>query len=123
MNVGNGIQNTGYCGLVCGICTHAADACQGCREGGGDAGCIQRKCCLVKGLSGCWQCEEFPCGKGFFGDEAWRGLCIGFCRVIRESGVEACIEKVRAVMGERVDCGDYRNREAEEIVEVLGCRR
>jgi len=114
-----GIEKIGYCGLVCGICSHAAGACQGCRDGGGDAGCIQRKCCLVKGLAGCWECDEFPCGKGFFGDDAWKGLCVGFCRAIREVGAGECADRARTVLGSPVDYGNYRHRTPGEIQALL----
>jgi len=30
-----------------------------CRTGGGSAGCQIRKCARSRGLSGCWQCEDF----------------------------------------------------------------
>ena len=30
-----------------------------CRGGGGPPHCKIRKCCIRKGIDGCWQCEEF----------------------------------------------------------------
>ena len=24
--------------------------------------CYQRTCCIEKGIEGCWECPEFPCG-------------------------------------------------------------
>jgi len=30
-----------------------------CKEGGGKSDCIIRKCCLKKGLNGCWECSDF----------------------------------------------------------------
>ena len=30
-----------------------------CREGGGNPNCRIRKCCIKKGLRGCWECTEF----------------------------------------------------------------
>ena len=32
-----------------------------CREGGGPPFCKMRKCCIKKGIDGCWECEEFEC--------------------------------------------------------------
>ena len=32
---------------------------KGCRGGGGNPFCRIRKCCIKKGYTGCWQCNEF----------------------------------------------------------------
>jgi len=35
-----------------------------CRGGGGPPSCKIRKCCVSKGIEGCWDCESFEtCGK------------------------------------------------------------
>ena len=52
-----------YCGLACCICSEN-ETCVGCRN----AGCKNKEwckhfiCCKEKGLNGCWECGEFPCG-------------------------------------------------------------
>lgn len=50
-----------YCGLACCICADVS--CPGCRNEGctGKDWCKNFKCCKEKSLSGCWECEEFPC--------------------------------------------------------------
>lgn len=30
-----------------------------CKDGGGPLSCKVRKCCVKKGIEGCWQCDEF----------------------------------------------------------------
>jgi hypothetical protein len=60
------IDSIAYCGLVCGRC-HLRAACGGCKNSAKlcdrSETCYQRSCCLQKGLAGCWECAEFPCGK------------------------------------------------------------
>jgi len=36
-----------------------------CREGGGNPMCSIRKCCEKKGISGCWECNEFDACEKF----------------------------------------------------------
>ena len=107
------------CGLVCAICSHIDEGCPGCAEGGGDPDCFQRQCCRAKDLVGCWECGSFPCDRGFFGDEAWRGLCIGFVQSIQETGADSFLGCVRARLGDTVDYGHYRFKSASEIRTAL----
>lgn len=107
-----------YCGLVCGICAHAAperEGCPGCRHGGGDKQCFQRSCCQASGLQGCWECDEFPCQHGYFADAAWRGICIGSTEFIRDCGPEAFVERLVSKVGTRMEIGDYRHKNPHEI--------
>jgi hypothetical protein len=116
-------KTVAYCGLVCGVCAHATPqvaGCAGCRHGGGARDCYQRECCMANGLDGCWQCEEFPCDKGFFGDPAWNGLCIGAVQCVREHGVQGHVDRFVARLGRTVDYGEYRNKAPEEIAAILG---
>ena len=55
------IEN-GYsvCGLVCALCNSRA-SCAGCQDTDGDCGI--KACCFEKGLTHCYLCDEFPCGK------------------------------------------------------------
>lgn len=115
-------MSVGYCGLVCSVCSHAAEDCAGCREGGGDAHCEQRACCVQRNLVGCWDCNEFPCRKGYYGDEAWRGLNLAFAQTIRERGVATLMAQVSSMLGDPVEYGDYRFRAPEEIVALLESR-
>lgn len=54
-----------YCGLACCVCAQN-DTCAGCRSDGCEnrEWCQNRNCCIEKGLNGCWECAEFPCGAG-----------------------------------------------------------
>jgi hypothetical protein len=111
-----------YCGLDCPTCVHSnkeREACAGCHQGGGAADCYQRKCCEERGLNGCWQCDEFPCSQGFFGDKVWRGLCVGCCEVIRKVGKDRYARLVREKMGEQVELGDYRFKTTRDIEKTL----
>ncbi len=120
----NLIATVAYCGLVCGVCVHGAaerEGCAGCRKGGGSKDCHQRRCCLEKGLDGCWECESFPCDQGFFGDDAWRGLCIGSVQCVREHGLAGYVDRLVARAGRSIELGDYRHKTPEEIRDLL-CR-
>jgi hypothetical protein len=111
-----------YCGLVCGICVHAApehEGCLGCRGGGGDKQCYQRRCCESNGLLGCWECEEFPCEHGYLADAAWRGICIGSIEAIREFGPDAFVARLVSKVGTRMEMGDYRHRDPQEVRDWL----
>lgn len=54
-----------YCGLACCVCSENK-FCPGCQAGGCDihGWCKNYKCCSEKGLSGCWECIQFPCEGG-----------------------------------------------------------
>lgn len=54
-----------YCGLACCLCGKSG-TCAGCRSDGCTEKdwCQNRKCCIEKGISGCWECDRFPCGAG-----------------------------------------------------------
>ena len=107
-----------YCGLVCGVCVHATperEGCPGCRRGGGDRRCYQRTCCQDNGLQGCWECDEFPCEHGYFADAAWRGICVGSTEAIRDLGPHGFVARLVAKVGTRMEIGDHRHREPEEV--------
>ncbi len=116
------IQTVAYCGLVCGVCVHATperEECAGCRSGGGSKDCHQRACCTAKNIQGCWECGAFPCGDGFFGDDAWRGLCIGSVQCIKAHGLEGYVDRLVARVGRSVELGDYRHKSPEEVQRLL----
>ena len=52
-----------FCGLACCVCGEN-ETCAGCRNAGcqNKEWCKHFSCCKEKGLNGCWQCAEFPCG-------------------------------------------------------------
>jgi len=113
------VDSVAYCGLVCGVCKNTEKGCKGCMDGGGLDGCYQRSCCREKGISGCWQCRDFPCDKGFFADEEWKGLCIGFVKCIKNRGVEKFVGLVESRLGKKVEYGEFRFKNDEEIVRLL----
>ena len=82
-----------FCGLACAFCSENG-TCVGCRN----EGCVDREwcknlnCCREKGLSGCWECNEFPCEGSMLDKPRVRA----FARFARDYGVEAlldCLEK------------------------------
>lgn len=92
-----------YCGLACCLCSENA-ACPGCREEGCEnhGACQNFQCCREKGLSGCWECPDFPCGAPMLEKPRVRA----FARFAREHGEEAllaCLEK-----GERAGLAYHR---------------
>jgi len=112
-------SSVAYCGLICGVCKHMKEGCIGCRGGGGDQGCYQRKCCRSKGIGGCWDCNSFPCDSGYFADEAWQGLCKGFVQCIRDEGIEKFVSLVQSELGKVAEYGDLRFKDEKEIVTTL----
>ena len=110
--------SVGYCGIICGICIHARKGCKGCRAGGGEDDCYQRKCSVEKGFDGCWQCDAFPCDNGFFADDAWKGLCIGSIQVIKEHGISRYVD-LMAAEHQQLDFGTCRFMNPEDIKRKL----
>ena len=64
------VDSIAYCGLVCGRC-HLRAECDFCKNTASactkNEVCYQRNCCIQKGLQGCWECGEFPCGNDMHG--------------------------------------------------------
>ena len=112
-------EKVAYCGLVCSVCCHAHKGCPGCRAGGGDEHCHQRKCCAEFGLEGCWQCQRFPCGEGYFADEAWSGLCIALVCMVRVVGRQKLAARVESKLGATIDYGEHRFKDPQEIEALL----
>ena len=67
----------------------------------------------------CNSLQSFPCEKGFYADEAWRGLCIGSVQCIKDNGIEGFVGLVTSRLGESVDYGDYRHKDPHEIRAIL----
>lgn len=59
-----GEKDLALCGLACVLCSE--EACTGCKQRGCFQGCdcSVYQCAMSKGLDGCYQCDEFPCGEG-----------------------------------------------------------
>jgi len=64
------VDSIAYCGLVCGMC-HLRAECDFCKNTASLCDrapvCYQRNCCLERGLQGCWECPDFPCGQDMHG--------------------------------------------------------
>ena len=58
----------GICGLFCGTCQCYADSCDGCLSDRLNEYCAKchwgfRTCSAQHGVTWCWECPEFPCGR------------------------------------------------------------
>lgn len=79
-----------YCGLLCFLC-QPSDACS-CRSNNhcgkrlSPEGCFQYTCCTAKGLNGCWECPDAPCGKGMLARDKIK--IRAFIACIKEDGIE-----------------------------------
>ncbi len=112
-----------YCGLICGICYGLGPENCDCRTNPKPQAddCYQRNCCIGKGIEGCWECEEFPCENGCFGEYhlGWRGLCVASVQYAREHGVRALVELFVLKEGMRINHSPYLNRTPEEVLKML----
>lgn len=115
------IESIAYCGLICGKC-HLRDQCDGCRNTAKLCArankCYQRVCCLKKGLAGCWECTDFPCGEDMHG--TLHDLRIrAFVAFIMAEGVETLIECILGNEERGIYYGhhkDYDNMKSEDDV-------
>jgi hypothetical protein len=116
------VRSVAVCGLACALCPGAVaeeGACLGCSKGGGDADCSLRQCAVGLGLTGCWECADFPCGKGMFGNEDFRGLGIGSVECIQEYGLEAYAAQLAERFGDVVDFGPFKGKVPQEAKAML----
>lgn len=113
------IHSVAYCGLICGVCKSTEKGCNGCRNGGGAHDCYQRKCCIEKGTEGCWQCDTFPCEKGFLADKEWKGLCRAFVQCIKDKGIEEFVSLVLSRFGKTIEYAESRFKSEQEITAML----
>lgn len=124
MNIDDLAATVAPCGLACGLCKNATPekgSCVGCQAGGGNQECELRPCCAERQLKGCWQCAEFPCGKGHFSksDEVWSGLSIGSVECVKRHGIATYLKCLVAKVGNVLEYGEYRFKTPEEIVEAF----
>ena len=112
-------KTVAYCGLVCGLCPPPR-TCE-CRTNPkpGEADCYQRNCCIGKGIDGCWECDEFPCDKGFYAkDNMWRGLNLASVQCIRDGGKEGLVKLILAHHGQKHYHGFYTHKTPEEVLRM-----
>ena len=114
-------ETVAYCGLICGVCPGVGQC--DCRTAPKpeEAGCYQRNCCIKKEIDGCWECNEFPCSNGYFGEQhgGWRGLCVASVQCVRDNGPEALVNLVVQRHGLRMDHSLYMDRTPDEVLEIL----
>ena len=118
----NIVQSIAPCGLVCALCPGSAPdkgGCPGCRHGGGDADCPLRECYTARGLVGCWECTEFPCEEGMFGNPEWRGLGIASIECIVEHGLQGYVSILTNRFGDVVEFEPFKNKDPQEAKVML----
>jgi hypothetical protein len=117
-----------YCGLICGLC-QPGEVCN-CRSNNhcgkrhAPEGCCQYTCCTAKGIGGCWECPDAPCGKDMH--EAGKVKIRAFITCMKEDGPDRFAEYVvrnaqRGIVYHRAGItGDY---DLETEADVLGLLR
>jgi hypothetical protein len=74
-----------FCGLACAVCSENRTCVD-------KEWCKNLNCCKTKGISGCWECDDFPCKGNMLDKPRVRT----FASLVKENGVEAlldCLEK------------------------------
>lgn len=118
------------CGLICELCSERTH-CKGCNFSKPEeisCLCIQRKCCDEKGISGCWDCDDFSCGKDMLDISKHGVRLVSFVRFARENGLHKLAESI--VRNEKNGIiyhrdhknfiGDYDGYSCEdEVIELL----
>jgi len=117
-----------YCGLACCVCSEN-NTCPGCQAGGCDihSWCKNYNCCREKDLSGCWECEQFPCEGGMLDKPRIRA----FALFAKEYGTD---ELIRCLIKNKADgiiyhyegqlVGDYDNcKTNDDIFEMINTKR
>jgi len=114
-------KDLGVCGLACVLC--GAEDCSGCKARACKSGCncSVYKCATAKGLDGCYQCDEFPCGEDMHSKVRNRAFNI----YAKKHGKAALLERLRinneaGIAYHRPDGkGDYDLLETEEEILLL----
>lgn len=120
-------DSVAYCGLVCGLCSESGEC--SCRSGNhcgkrvSPAGCYQYACCSGKGLRGCWECEEAPCGTDMF--DQGKIKIRAFIRCIKEDGLERFSEYMLRNIDDAITYhrtgifGDYDLQDEQDVLDLL----
>ena len=118
-------ERIGYCGLICELDSCYAN-CGGCKTPGanrGDKDCFHKKCCIEKSLNGCWECDQAPCGDGFFSSsDSSNGQFRGCVRYIKQVGLAGYVDRVKANARRGVRYGmggDYAGKSEQEVLDLL----
>lgn len=89
-------DSVAYCGLLCFLC-QPAHVCS-CRTDNhcgkrlSPDGCFQYTCCTAKGLNGCWECPNAPCGKDMLAEGKVKIRAFVTC--IKEDGLDRFSEYI-----------------------------
>ena len=121
------LHTVAYCGLVCGLCGLGKScSCKGSNHCGkrlSPNGCHQYNCCAEKGINGCWECQDAPCGRDMLAPEKIKLLA--FVRCIKEDGIEKftsylAVNQARGIVYHRTGIlGDYDLQTEEEVLALL----
>ena len=114
-------KDLSICGLACVLCSR--EECLGCKAQGCDKDCSIYQCAIRKGLDGCYQCDEFPCGENMLKGTRIRA----FNRYARDFGKDALLDRLRqnnenGIFYHRPDTlqGDYDKCKTEdEIIDLI----
>ena len=137
----------GYCGYNCYMCAARSDdpdvrqkmvdgwykffghqnytaenvKCDGCRSDGkvADQVCKARPCAKEKGVKNCAYCDAFPCDKGMYGNEEWRGLGIASVQCVAEHGLEGYVAILASRYGDVVEFEPFKGKSPQEAREML----
>ena len=116
-----------YCGLVCSFCDPSKKcSCKGenhCGKRLSPQGCYQYNCCVEKGIEGCWECGDAPCGIDMMAKDKVK--IRAFIRFIKRYGMDAFCEALEKC--ELSGCiyhrdgifGDYDLASEEEVIALL----
>ena len=120
-------QSIAYCGLICDFCyPNGGCSCKSdnhCGKRLSPEGCYQYNCCTAKGLNGCWECNDAPCGIDMLAKDKIK--IRAFVRCIKEDGIDEFIKyltrnKENGVVYHRSGIfGDYDLSTEEEVLQLL----
>jgi hypothetical protein len=118
------LKTVACCGLICAL-DSCFEKCGGCRagKGCGDNDCFHKNCCAGKGLYGCWECPDFPCGMGYFSEgHPSRGQFVGCVQYIRKAGLESYVNSAICNIDKGFKYGlngAYADKSEAEVVSLL----
>lgn len=116
-----------YCGLICDLCNpNGGCNCKSensCGKRLSPQGCYQYTCCTEKGIDGCWECKESPCGKDMLAPHKIK--IRAFVKCIKEEGIDKFIHYIQAnqklgiVYHKTGVIGDYDLATEDEVLQLL----
>ena len=120
-------KSIAYCGLLCDLCNSNEEcSCKSenhCGKRLSPQGCYQYTCCTEKGINGCWECEESPCGKDMLAPNKIKMRA--FVKCIKEDGIDAFIrfieenKKLVVIYHRTGVIGDYDLVNEDAVLQLL----